>query len=88
MTEIEAAREQLREMARVAEAMRYRLLGVLASVPPSPSETNPEVDVDVTDPVARLRGNLQYLLSDVIEPLIRELLEFACNSSDPQGGEE
>lgn len=86
MTEIEAAREQLREMARVVEAMRYRLLGVLASVPPSPSETDPEVDVDVTDPVARLRGNLQYLVSDGIEPLIRDLLEAASSSQESGGG--
>ena len=86
MTEIEAAEEQLREMARVAEAMRYRMLGVLASVPPSPSETDPEVDVDVTDPVARLRGNLQNLLSDGIEPLIRGLLEAAGSSPEPGEG--
>jgi hypothetical protein len=85
MTEIEAAREQLREMACGVEAMRYRLLGVLASVPPSPSETDPEMEVDVTDPVAQLRGNLQILISDEIEPLIQSLLDAIGGPPKPQG---
>ena len=85
MTEIEAARVQLREMACDVAGMKYRLLGVLASVPPSRSETDPELDVDVTDPVARLRGDLQYLLSDCIEPLIRDLLAAAGSCSEQEG---
>lgn len=77
MTEIETAREQLREMARDLETIKYRLLGVLASVPLSPSEADPDQEADSSDPTVQFRGDVECLLSDQLEPLIQDLLDAA-----------
>jgi hypothetical protein len=88
MSKVEAAKTQLREIARDLEAVRYRFLGVHASVPLSPAESDPLADVDVTtDPVAHLHGSLEDFL-DEIESLISDVLETASSPSEPEGEKE
>jgi len=82
MTEIEAAQEQLREIARDLQGLKYRLKGVHASVPLSPSERDPLAEVDVTtDPVAHFHGFLDTL-QDEMESLVHGVLEAAGATED------
>lgn len=87
MSNVEAAQAQLREIVREMAAIRYRLLGVLASLPLSPSETDPHLEVDPTDPVARLRGTIDCLLDDCIVPALRNLPGTAGDPAEPEGGQ-
>ncbi len=66
MTEA-AAKEQIREVAAELEAIRLRLLGVHVSLP-APVEAGEEQDGEVT-----LRSIIQCILSDSLEPAIRDL---------------
>lgn len=55
-----AAREQISEIAADLEAIRFRLLGVHASLPPE-------------GPAARMRADLECILADAVEPALRDL---------------
>lgn len=64
MTEpVTAARTQLREIAADLEALRFRLLGVHASLPP---DEEPSFSTGV-------RAALECILADSLEPAIRDL---------------
>lgn len=77
MDVLQRARRELREIGRVLEGVRYRLLGAHASVPLSSPESNPLAEVDVTtDPVAGFHGALEHIL-DKISVLVNEVLEAA-----------
>jgi len=52
-----AAREQLRRISRDLEALRFRLLGVQASLPASPLEHDPLREDDAMDPAALAPGS-------------------------------
>ncbi len=88
MSVIEAAQAQLQEILREVEGLKFRLIGVHASVPPSPSEADPLQDVDPTDPGARLRGALEYILSDSVGPLLEVLREVTSDPPEPERDEE
>jgi hypothetical protein len=82
MTVKKAAQAQLREIARDLQGTKYRLMGVHASVPPSPSESDPQAEVDVTtDPVAHIHGYLDTLRGE-LESLIKGVLEAAGSTRD------
>jgi hypothetical protein len=55
-----AAREQISEIAADLEAIRFRLLGVHASLPPE-------------GPATGMRADIECILADAIEPALRDL---------------
>lgn len=72
-----AVREEIRDVARDLEALRFRLLGVRASLPAPVAETREE------DAVADMRAILDCVLTDSLEPALRDLRKLA---DDPGGG--
>jgi hypothetical protein len=74
MTAAETTAEaQLGEIANALEAIRFRLLGVAASLPVSPWERDPLREEDEMDTAAQLRALVGCVLEDRIEPALREL---------------
>jgi len=80
MNDLEAAQVQLRDIVRDLEGLRYRLIGVQASVPPSPGENDPRAEVEKSHPAAELRGDIEAILCDRINPAIRDLATVASRS--------
>jgi chloramphenicol 3-O-phosphotransferase len=78
MADVEAAaREQLAEIVRDLEAMRFRLLGVQASLPAAPGELVRQLDVEEMDAATEIRTVIQCVLDDHIEPTVRDLRKAA-----------
>jgi hypothetical protein len=71
-TILEQARFQIQRVVDDLEAVRYRLVGLLASVPPSHQETSNE-DVHAPDPSTEIRALITGCLKDSLDPLIRDL---------------
>lgn len=68
-------REEIRDVARDLEALRFRLLGVRASLP-APRAAREE------DAVADVRSILECVLEDSLRPALRDLRKLV----DDQGG--
>ena len=87
---IEGARQEMRAAAGDLKSIRYRLLGVQASIPPSPQETsqgdlagNPDVETE-------LRTVIANGIQNCLDPLIDDLLaaaEYQPERVDPGEGE-
>ena len=74
MTAAETTAEaQLGEIADELEAIRFRLLGVQASLPASPLERDPLREDDEMDTATKLRALVGCILEDRIAPALREL---------------
>jgi hypothetical protein len=73
-----AAEEQLRAIARDLSGIRYRLLGVIASLSdgrtPEPAE---EEDDERADRLTEMRSVAECVLADFIRPAIDDLLAAA-----------
>jgi hypothetical protein len=67
------AEAQLGEIADALEAIRFRLLGVQASLPASPLERDPLREEDEMDAATRIRSLVGCVLEDRIDPALREL---------------
>jgi hypothetical protein len=75
---IKGAREELGRIAGELIAIRYRLLGVQASIPPSPYERSPEdLGEGAADVATELRSVIGIGIHDSLEPLIQDLLAAA-----------
>lgn len=74
------AQRQLGEIVRSLETIRFHLIGVEATLPPSPAETDrlQDVGTEDTDPVTALRSAIQCALKDSLEPLIGDLRNVAA----------
>lgn len=71
---LKVAQEQLRETVRDLEALRFRLLGVRESLPPSPAETvRREEEVEEPDLATEIRTVIQCVLNDSLQPAIGDL---------------
>jgi hypothetical protein len=69
-----AARTQLQEIERDLEAIRFRLKGIHATLPPDPAEIVHLLEVEAETPAStHLRMIIETLLEDKIEPAIRDL---------------
>jgi hypothetical protein len=68
-----AARDQLREISRDLDAIRFRLLGVQAILPRSPQEQDPLLESDTMDSSTGLRAAIGCVLQDRIDPALRDL---------------
>ena len=83
-SEPEAAQTQLRRIVKELEAIRYRLLGVHATLPaPSQDLDDDEGDAGVAPAV---RSAIECALADRLEPAIRAL--HAAAALAPGRGEE
>ncbi len=71
----EIAQEQLRETVRELVGIRFRLLGVQASLPPGPLEVVRllEEPAGPMDRGTELRAVIQCVLEDYLGPAIRDL---------------
>lgn len=73
-TEEKQGRRELRSMARELTALRYRLLGFLASIPPRDDEMTGEGSMDSDyDAKTEMRLAVQCVLQDNLEPAIASL---------------
>jgi hypothetical protein len=80
MTKAEAAAQtQLRAVARELSGIRYRLLGVVASLSGDlpAAVTGGEQDEQASDRVAEVRSVVECVLADDIRPAIDDLLGAA-----------
>lgn len=73
--DLKAAQEQLQEIVRDLEAIRFRLVGVRESLPPSPAETVRllEVEPEEADLATEIRTLIQCVLNDSLQPAIADL---------------
>jgi hypothetical protein len=73
----EAARAELRKVMEDLDSLRYRLLGVRASIPASPLEAGPGREDDLpeesTDEATDLRSGIANVLNDRIDPALSDL---------------
>jgi hypothetical protein len=85
MTDLEAAQSQLRDIVRDLEAIRFRLLGVQESLPPSAAETVRllEVEQEPADPRTEIRTVVQCVLNDSLKPAIQDLRDASDLSTNP-----
>ena len=82
-----AEREQLSDLALGFRAMHYRLLGVHTSLPVSPREEAMLAGEAEPDFACEVRGVIECLLADHIEPAIRMLTEAAAYAEpEPERG--
>ena len=72
---LKVAQGQLREIVRDLEAIKLRLVGVEATLPPSSTEIDRLEDVGTgeTDLVAELHSVIQCVLNDSLQPAIGDL---------------
>jgi len=83
-TTLDTARAQIRAMVEELTALRFRLLGVQVSLPPSPQEVSQE-DLDgAPDLATEMRAILAHGLLSYLDPLLRDL-EEACRSRPGAG---
>lgn len=78
MKGLDAARIQLQRVVDDLQAVRYRLVGLLASVPPTRQETTKE-DLDDVDAATEIRAAVASCLRDNLDPLIRDLSTAAAH---------
>ena len=82
VTDAEAfARIQLKEIERELQRIRYRMLGVQSTLPPSPVERDP-ADVESLDDLSQLHAVIRCVLQDSIEPAITDLRELSALSGE------
>lgn len=72
-----AARVQLEQIAREQEALRFQLLGVLASLPPAAMEVVAFLEDDTMDARTQIRAAIQHALDAFLEPAIVALRNAA-----------
>ena len=83
MTDVEAAQAEIREILRALKPLKFRLLGVAASLPPSSAETSPLLDVEPRDPRTEIRSVVECVVNDSVDPAIRDLDEVAGGAAAP-----
>ena len=74
---IEGARKEMRAAAGDLKSIRYRLLGVQASIPPSAQETSPGDLEGEPDAETEIRSVIANGIQNCLDPLIADLLTAA-----------
>ncbi|HEY2292498.1 MAG TPA: hypothetical protein VGM86_17505 [Thermoanaerobaculia bacterium] len=77
MTDVEAAKAEIREILRELKPLKFRLLGVAASLPPAPAEISLLPDVEPADLRTEIRSVVECVVNDSFSPAIRDLDEVA-----------
>lgn len=86
MTALALARKQLGRVSETLQAIRYQLIGIQASIPPSRQETSPEDLESDPDAPTEIRSILANAVQDSLDPLIRDLDTAA--GYEPRAGAE
>jgi hypothetical protein len=90
MAEIDAAREQLREVVGDLESIRFRLLGVQASLPEPAADGTVRgfvEDIEEMDLLTEIRSVIGCVLNDCMAPAIGDLRAAAAfPASEAEGG--
>jgi hypothetical protein len=86
MNGIEAAQAQLREIVRELEAVKGRLVGLLASLPVPAADA--EEDLEKMDIRTEVHSVVHCVLRDSLEPAIRDLRNAAAPAGPPEAGKE
>jgi len=73
MSDVEAARAQIREIVRDLEAVKFRLLGVKADLLASSGGAGGLPDEEPPDPETEIRTVIECVLHDSLEPAIGDL---------------
>lgn len=81
MTDAEAfARIQLQEIERELQRIRYRMLGVQATLPPAPVDLARQLEEETLSGTTLLHAVIRCVLQDSIEPAIHDLRELSALS--------
>lgn len=84
MSVVDLARAEIRRVVDDLRGIRYRLVGVQASIVPSLQETSEEdMNADVDAPT-EIRAVLAACLSDWVDPLLRDLSAVLCLDENPK----
>jgi plasmid stability protein len=73
MTALDLARKQIGRVIETLQAIRYQLIGIQASIPPTRQETSPEDLGSDPDAPTEIRSILANAVQDSLDPLIRDL---------------
>jgi hypothetical protein len=73
-----AARAQLGEIGRALEAVRFRLLGVEATLPAGALELIDLIEEEEMDTRTEIRSVIQHVLDAMVEPAVRSLRAVAA----------
>jgi hypothetical protein len=73
MTALDLAKAQIGRMVESLYAIRYQLIGIQVSIPPTRQETSPEDLGNDPDAPTGIRAILANVLQDSLDPLIRDL---------------
>jgi hypothetical protein len=73
MTALEMARRQIGRLSEHLRGVRYQLIGIQASIPPTRQETSPEDLGSDPDAPTEIRSILANAVQDSLDPLIRDL---------------
>jgi hypothetical protein len=84
MNEVDLARQELGPLIEGLRAIRYRLVGLQASIPPTRQETSTEDLEGELDAATEIRALLGNALHDRLDPLIRDLI--AAAGDEPETG--
>jgi len=81
VTDAEAfARIQLQEIERELQRIRYRMLGVQATLPPAPVDLARQLEEETLSGTTLLHAVIRCVLQDSIEPAIHDLRELSALS--------
>lgn len=85
---IKAARRQVLEVIHDLDAIKFRLLGVQAYLPPDKAELDRFGQMDATDPATIIRTAIDCVLVDHLGPMVRDLEAAVAPASPGEGGPE
>ena len=74
MTEVDLARTQIARVIEELRAIRHRLAGIQAGIPPTRQETSPEDLEGEPEAPTEIRAILGNVLRDRLDPMIRDLV--------------
>lgn len=80
MSEVEAAQAQIRQIVEELAGIRFRLLGVLATLPSAVADLDPGreiAEVELAEPETEVRVALQCVLQDHLDPVLQDLRRAA-----------
>jgi hypothetical protein len=78
---VEAARSQMLAIVHDLDAIKFRLLGVQASLPPGIIELDRFLEMEATDAATGLRTAIACVLRDYLGPAVRDLEAAAAAAS-------
>lgn len=73
MTALDLARRHIGRLSEHLRGVRYQLIGIQASIPPTRQETSPEDLESDPDAPTEIRSILANAVQDSLDPLIRDL---------------